>query len=341
MQRLKGADAYENLHDGIKKRTFRYPTKKEAGYANGVLFPKLNPKFRLTQGEKVFTIGSCFAREIERKLIDKGFSLPVAQFATSRKEFPHAAPHLLNEYNAGTILQRIESVFGGFNYQDDMGVEESRNGFLDLFLHIHQKPITIDRLLQRRSEIKEIYKQLLESTTLVITLGLTETWFDSKHSCYLNKAPSKSMIAKEPERFYFHRMEVEDVSKRVFDAIQLINNHSEKKIILTVSPIPIEATFSKSNAIVANSYSKAVLRVVAELVCNKFVNVDYFPSYEMALSGGMNYFGEDNVHVTGAMVELIMKHMLDNYFPTGNEDSKDTPVTFNYIDNEIHNRVSS
>ncbi|KQV89863.1 hypothetical protein ASD15_24470 [Massilia sp. Root351] len=331
MKIIPGPDAYGNLFHGVKQRTFRYPSKGEAGYLDGVLLPKLNPKFTIAPGEKIFTIGSCFAREIESRLVQRGFDVPVSKFMN---------PEMLNEYNAGTILQRIESVFGMFTYDDGMGIEETEKGCVDLFLHIAQAPVPLDILLLRRRMIAEVYQELLASHTVVITLGLTETWFDTKYQCYVNKAPSRMTVNREPERFQFHRMDVEDVTARISNALSLISKHSQKKIVLTVSPIPIEATFSQSNAIVANSYSKAVLRVVAEKMSNDFSNVDYFPSFEMATSAGTRYYQDDNVHVTTELVDIITRHMLANYVPSqASAPAAEGAVTLNYIDGEAHNRL--
>ena len=330
MKIIPGPDAYGNLFQGIKKRTFRYPSKGEAGYLDGVLLPKLNTKFTIEPDEKIFTIGSCFAREIESRLVKRHFDVPVSKFVN---------PEMLNEYNAGTILQRIESVFGMFTYEDGMGIEETDKGFVDLFLHIAQVPVPLDVLLLRRRMIAEVYQELLASHTVVITLGLTETWFDTRYQCYVNKAPSRMTVNREPERFQFHRMDVEDVMARVSNALALISNHSQKKIVLTVSPIPIEATFSQSNAIVANSYSKAVLRVVAEKMSNDFSNVDYFPSFEMAISGGTRFYMDDNVHVTPELVDIITNHMLSHYVASEKAPEGEGAVTLNYIDGEAHNRL--
>jgi hypothetical protein len=332
---IPGLVAFDNLKNSIRNRTFRYPSKHEAGYSDGVLIPAITPKFKINPNEKIFTIGSCFAREIEKLLIGRQFNVPVSTFTIPEGGFRHDAPHLLNEYNAGTILQRIENIFGQFNYTDNMGIEEVNGNFLDLFLHIHNEPIGLDTLLARRVRIENLYKQLLECDTIIITLGLTESWFDSLTGCYLNKAPSKKLILNNPDRFYFHRMDVEDVLERMTNAITLINNHSIKKIMLTVSPIPLEATFTTSNAIMANFFSKSVLRVVAEKLYEKFDNVEYFPSYEMAQSSGLPMFHDDNIHVREELVNKITSHMIKTY----TEDQAD-PGHFNtnYIDLEYNNQ---
>jgi hypothetical protein len=330
MKVISGAQAYNNLLTGVRKRTFRYPSKKENGYVDGLLLPKLEPKFTLAPGEKIFTIGSCFAREIESRLVSRGFDVPVSRFMN---------PQMINEYNAGTILQRIESAVGRFAYHDGMGIEETEQGWLDMFLHVGQVPVELPELLYRRRVIDQLYAEMCKADTIIITLGLIETWFDTRHGCYINKAPSRTSVARDPERFQFHRMDVEDVTARISGAIALLG--SEKKIILTVSPIPIEATFSSTNAIVANSYSKAVLRVVAEKVSSEFANVDYFPSFEIAMSGGTSHYQEDNIHVVDTLVQSITDHMLASYAPSPAASAEEARIVFNAVDGEVMARLTA
>ena len=51
------------------------------------------------------------------------------------------------------------------------------------------------------------------------------------------------------------------------------------KIVLTVYPVPFSDTFSGQDVIVANTYSKSVLRCVAQDLTELYDHVDYFPSY--------------------------------------------------------------
>jgi len=340
MYQIDGADAYANLAAGIKKRTYRFPTKSEPAGRSGRLLPGIEPGFQLVRGEKVFTIGSCFAREIEQRLLRAGFDVPVTGFRTPSDEFPHPGPHLLNEYNSGTILQRIESAYGSFIPTNEMGLEEVDGRYLDLFLHIHQKPVTLERLIERRAEINQLYKTLHDSSVLVLTLGLVETWYDKLHDCYLNKAPSKHSIAAQPGRFFFRRMDVEDVLDRMARCIRLVNENGPKKILLTVSPVPIEATFTRSNAVLANAYSKSVLRVAAQVLTEIFDNVQYFPSFEIATSGGVDSFLADNVHVTPETVDAIMKYLFDHFIESKEaKPASEYLAEFNYIDSEAASRI--
>ena len=58
-------------------------------------------------------------------------------------------------------------------------------------------------------------------------------------------------------------------------------------MILTVSPVPLVATAAGKHVLVATTYSKSVLRVACEEVCQKAADVMYFPSYEI-ITGNYN-----------------------------------------------------
>jgi tetratricopeptide (TPR) repeat protein len=313
MHALPGDQAFSQLAKNIRKKTYRFPYKGEPAFRFGGIFPKLEPKFAIAPGQKVFTIGSCFARNIEAKMLASGLDVPVAGFQLPEGEFKHPAPHILNEYNLGTMVQRFECAFDEFAYTPDMGIEETPRGLLDLFLHIHVEPVDEARLVERRKEIDTLYDELKKSDIVVITLGLVECWYDVQGGYYLNKAPSKAWVAKHPGRYEFRRMDVSDVVPKLERIVQLISSLGEKKILLTVSPVPVEATFMPDNCVVANSYSKSVLRVAADAVVRGNANVDYFPSYEIVLSHGASAFLSDNVHVDDGVVDKVTRFMIKNY----------------------------
>lgn len=50
------------------KHVRKYPNQDDARIKDGLVFPGLQPSFTLRRGSKVFTIGSCFARNIEEAL---------------------------------------------------------------------------------------------------------------------------------------------------------------------------------------------------------------------------------------------------------------------------------
>jgi tetratricopeptide (TPR) repeat protein len=86
------------------------------------------------------------------------------------------------------------------------------------------------------------------------------------------------------------------------------------RIILTVSPVPLGATFTGSDVAVANCYSKSVLRAAAEAAVAEFDHIEYFPSYEsVTLSERALAFAEDQIHVTGPLVAFNVDRMIRRY----------------------------
>ncbi|MDF3607027.1 GSCFA domain-containing protein [Paracoccus sp. DMF-8] len=90
----------------LKSRgTSRFPNKADSRDQDGLLFPSVTPSFHLVPGQRIFTIGSCFARNVEDFLTD--FDVPTRRFSVQKSEWASRPNGLLNEYNAGTIAQRM------------------------------------------------------------------------------------------------------------------------------------------------------------------------------------------------------------------------------------------
>src|SRR5262249_2573244 len=86
-----------------------------------------------------------------------------------------------------------------------------------------------------------------------------------------------------------------------------------RKILLSVSPVPMEMTFSGKDCAVANVYSKSVLVAGAESIRRRHAEVDYFPGYEIAMSAGSELYESDLIHVRDEFVELITSYLIDHY----------------------------
>ncbi|GAQ95136.1 hypothetical protein TAGGR_220 [Thermodesulfovibrio aggregans] len=74
------------LANALKNKFRKYPSKNDnKRFSNGIIFPNINPKFKISRG-KVFTIGSCFARHIEEILTTyEGFYLPTLKFKVPKE----------------------------------------------------------------------------------------------------------------------------------------------------------------------------------------------------------------------------------------------------------------
>jgi len=309
---IDGATAFKGT---LRNKSRKYPDRSDARYDDYLIFPDIVPSFRISQTSSVFTIGSCFARNVEESLQGFGISVPTAEFTGNPDEAPGRSNRILNQYNPGTMLQCINAA--GLA-ADEAGLYAAPNGqVIDCLLSTGSRPVSPERARERRTQINSLYAEGLKGAdTVVITLGLIEAWYDMEHGLYLNEAPPQGVLKRRGARFEFRRMGVEECQTRITKMIEALTADRMRNIVLTVSPVPLQVTFAGGDAVTANSYSKAVLRVVAELIAAQFGNVDYFPSYEMVTTTGLRAFGEDNVHVRPIIVERIIAYMMSKYLST-------------------------
>lgn len=296
---------------GRNKVARRYPARSDSRSRVGTVFPYCKPKFDLafTANQTIFTIGSCFARNIEEALFETDVFLPTRMFKVPKEEWPHRPNGLLNEYNPGAIAQRIAFALDDKELPEET-VVPSGDSYSDLTLP-GGSDVTIERAFQRRKQINDVYKHLRKSHAVIITLGFVEAWFDEETKIFLNRAPPHAFGKKFPSRFTLKRLNVSDVISLLAKPINSLTELGIK-VVLTVSPVPLQATFTASDCVIANEFSKSVLRVsIDNLIANPLV--DYYPSYEIVRSGGMGAFEIDQVHVRSALVNEITKYMVAIY----------------------------
>ena len=303
---------------GKKSRAFPHRGDGDARHVevNGIelLVPSVEPKFSFPMNgdTSVFTIGSCFAREIERVLAALGVNVLTLRFAEPESVKPDFPNSLLNQYNVGTMAHSIIRSFENKRLPES-SIIAKEDKFQDIMLPgASGNPNTWERTIARRQEIDDLYSLLPRSNLIVLTLGLVEAWYDNEEQIYLNAMPYWFHAVKHPKRYSFHRLNVAE-SKRILGAALNLLNERGIKVLLTVSPVPMGNTFVREDCVVANEYSKSVLRVVAGELAEDFANVDYFPSYEIVRSGGLGNYWEDLIHVRPEPVKHIMSYMLSRY----------------------------
>ena len=119
-----------------------------------------------------------------------------------------------------------------------------------------------------------------------------------------------------PNRFEFRQLDYSDVLgalEEIYDVLKQMKG-SNFKILVTVSPVPYETTFTPlDGAISANSYSKSVQRTAVESFVANHENAAYFPAYEMAInSDNFLVWEADQHHVRQEFVNYIMSYFLES-----------------------------
>jgi GSCFA family len=298
------------FNEAVKNKSRKFPGREDARNRQGLLFPDCTPSFFLEPGQTIFTIGSCFARNVEQILLREGFHLPTAHFTAPEEEAPGQPNRILNQYNPGTMAQclraRETEDFGGM-------YEVGPDSFVDCLLATGSRPVTQARAVERRKQINALYKEELSKSDFVfITVGLIECWYDEQSKLFLNEAPPKKLMQVQPGKFSFVRLNVQQCEEMLREMLTIMTNNGKKGIV-TVSPVPLQVTFAGGDAITRNTYSKSVLRAACETVISEFPGVDYFPSYEIAISAGLTAFGQDNVHIRPIVVNHIIDYMTSLY----------------------------
>ena len=150
-------------------------------------------------------------------------------------------------------------------------------------------------------------KALKECEVLVLTVGVAEVWRDKRDKAVFARVPH---ALTDNHEFYVLRWD--DATYELDNAICILKRYNPKvKIILSLSPIPLMATFRHDvDVVTANGYSKAVLRAAIDEVVRANTDVYYFPSYEFVING-VGKFSEDNRHPTPETVNLVMEFFME------------------------------
>lgn len=274
-----------------------------------------SPKFQLTTNTKFFTIGSCFARNIEfymnRKKIPYLSQVPLVD-GEYFKMGGSARAGYQNVYTPGAVLEASRLIL-----QDDPYVGITEVGGLNYDLLTHGlKGLEAETAQEIRDGLIETYRNLEKSDVVIITLGFIEAWYHKPSQIWVNQSPADPKLRKVADEFSF---EVLDETKTLAILEEAIDNfhkiNPNLKFIFTVSPVPLGSTFTEEHILVANQRSKSTLHCVAQHLWRKYDFVDYFPSYEIvSLSERKLAFEEDNIHVKGEVVSKVMDCFFKSYF---------------------------
>lgn len=311
-------DALKIAFDNRSYRT--WPSRREKNRVEPVALPRFSPSFELEPGEKIFTIGSCFARNIETHLDTLGFDVVALRLMDDPiVQNEQVKNHILNKYVPHSILNELSWALedGTTPYPDPDGyLEIGSDQWQDANMHAVE-PGPLDYVRKRRHLVLANTRQIRDCRVVVLTLGLIEAWWDALVGGYINQAPPIRYLKKEPDRFSLHVMTYSEVMTCLNEIHALLSRHlrDDFRVVLTVSPVPLNGTFRDLDVMVANTYSKSVLRATAEEFCTTYDNVDYFPSFESVLTSQRNIAWDDDlIHPTDAIVGANVRRMIKGYY---------------------------
>lgn len=159
---------------------------------------------------------------------------------------------------------------------------------------------------------------LTTADVLVFTMGLTEGWEHVESGTVFPTAPGTIAGDFDPQVYAFRNFTVAEVHADFAAFRELVHRHNPRlRFLLTVSPVPLAATATDANAMVATTYSKAVLRAAAGQLYAEFEDVDYFPSYEIITAGpgAGRFFAAGLRDVTPEGVDTVMGYFFSEHPP--------------------------
>jgi len=280
--------------------------------------PRFETSFQIEQGAKIFTVGSCFARNIEMHLEKEGFDIP------SRRYF--AGAELINKYNPYSILQEFRWALGLDQRPgpDARLIPVTDNGWFDLQLHnAVEEAGSREDCIYWIEQSARFFDEMKTCRYFILTLGLIEVWYDRETNTYINEPlnfvkyyeDNESLQRQFADRFVFRILNFSEAYAAMHEVFTLIKQVCpDPRAILTVSPVPLVGSFGGDDVMVANTYSKSLLRAVAEEIRREFNFIDYFPSYEsITLSPPEAVWEDDRVHVKDSAVAVNVRRMVEAY----------------------------
>ncbi|WP_151447303.1 GSCFA domain-containing protein [Lacisediminimonas profundi] len=298
---------------------------------------------RIEPHHKVATMGSCFAQHISRHISAAGLDYLVTEKAPEGME-PDVARALGygvfsarygNVYTVRQAVQLFDRAFGRFEPAE--GVWARGDRYVDAFRpQIEPEGFgTADEVREASVvHLKHVRDVFTQADWIVFTLGLTEAWRSKLDGAIYPTAPGVAGGSFSPDRHEFVNFTAGEVRDDLLALSSRIADVNPKaKILLTVSPVPLIATYEKRHVLVSTTYSKAALRVAADEAERMLGNVIYFPSYEIITSpaAGGRYYADDLREVTEQGVKHVMrifsKHFLPAVLPAFDNESPLQPIT--------------
>lgn len=313
-------------HPYVGRPDYQFWRKDPALDDMGRFDPVGVPSFMIAASDKIVTAGSCFAQHVARFLANAGFDFLVtekphaifSQAVATKLNYGLFSARYGNIYSTRQLRQLLERAYGLFEPIDDAWLRPDGR-FVDPFRpqilpggYVTPEEVRLDRAVHLRA-VRAAIEQM---NVFVFTLGLTEIWRDSRDGAVYPLAPGVIGGVYDESIHEFRNLDIGEVATDLQWSLDFIRaKNPGVKIILTVSPVPLNATAVDRHVAVSTAYSKSVLRVAAEQVVNANVLCDYFPSYEIITSPFTRaaYFESDAREIREDGVRHVMSLFLKHY----------------------------
>lgn len=256
----------------------------------------------------VGSIGSCFAAHVKNYLVRNGFNYVQTSDAPG-SQIGSAAWGTV--YNTFCLSQEFARAHGDFSPTEKTWAD-GNGGLLDPYRKNIGWPDAQAADRECDAHAEAVRRALETARVFILTAGLTEIWYaKADGSVFFQVPPARTYQAK---RHGFRLASVDANAWQLSRAIADLRRLSpDCHVVLTVSPVPLRATFRSVNVVTANTQSKATLLAAVHEVTDPDNGIHYFPSYEMVTVMASDPFKRDNRHVRPKVIERVMKVFTESF----------------------------
>lgn len=278
-----------------RKKIGRYPlTEDFVGnlpdlIKNHIAFDLRNEKKFISKSSRFFTMGSCFARNISASLNESGFN----------------STHM-------EISEYINTTFSNKAFIDWLSTGKADGAIGD----------RIQELLPAGWNAENTLEKIRNTDIFILTLGVAPAFFDKATGDFVLPRPTGLNSRVLAEKYEFRTTSVQENVDNVLYLINFIRGLSPNiKLIITVSPVPLLASFEFESCVIADCLSKSTMRLVAHQVVHQsgLKDIIYWPSFEVFRWAGSNagnfYAADDGAawHVSEEKVNSTIGAFIDMF----------------------------
>lgn len=245
----------------------------------------------LAERDSVVTLGSCFAQELREVL-------ELANFGSTSFWIPSG---LNNTY---ALLDFISWAVTGSATHRAYRYERSSDGEIGEWTP--------------EEERESFERYFREAGAFVFTLGLAEVWTDRENGRVFWRGVPENVY--DERRHEFRLTTVAENEENIREIVRVIHSvNPTAPIVLTLSPVPLLATFRDMSCMTADCVSKSVLRVALDnVMADRTKNVYYWPSFELVKWAGSAFdwraWGEDARHAHRYLVQCIVNEFVEAFY---------------------------
>lgn len=243
----------------------------------------------IDKSTQITAFGSCFAANISNWLSERNFRVLNKADDATRAYVVTMGEGMVNSF---VIRQQFEWAWENKVFDQPLwhGYKAEEYGYDE----------------EVRLETRRIFD---ETEVFILTFGLSEVWYDEPTRNVFWRTIPKDVY--DPGRHKFRLSTVEENRDNIRAIYDLIRKYRpDAKIIVTLSPVPLIATFRDVSCITANSVSKATLRVAVDEVVRQVRDeghLFYWPSYELVTDVFRGPYKADRRHVRPVVLNYIMR----------------------------------